>query len=283
VVRQGVVETRADGRWVRSGASDKPALVALHTWRGETEHYDALAAELRDYQIVSILPPSPEPGPMPRRVEQWVDYHEAVLESVPLEPPYRFLGWSFGGVVAVELARRFEVAGRGRSFVGLIDTIRPRLVPLSTSDFVWFHLAAAAGMADNRARLAYLRQKGLFLFVRRYPTIGGGARSLLLRLGYRRDREAKHSVKPTDPLIASVHVAYLNYRGDAVPFPVSLYATSGSSTKAREPVLRWAPWLHAGFDLTEVPGSHFTLFEPEYVGGLAAAIRASLARHAVEH
>ena len=48
-------------------------------------------------------------------------------------------------------------------------------------------------------------------------------------------------------------------------------------------MLRWAPWLHAGFDLTEVPGSHFTLFEPEYVGGLAAAIRASLARHAVEH
>ncbi len=232
---------------------------------------------------MSILPPSPEPGPLPRRVEHWVDYHQAVLETVPIEPPYRFLGWSFGGVVALELARRLELAGRGRSFVGMIDTIRPRLVPLSTSDFVWFHLAAAAGMDDNRARLEYLRHKGLFLFVRRFPRLGGQARSLLLRLGYRRDRETKQSVKPIDPLMASVHVAYLNYRGEAVPFPVSLYATSGSLTRAREPVLRWSTWLHGGYELTQVPGEHFTLFEPEHVGGLAAAIRTSLARHAVEH
>lgn len=267
---------------MRSGASDKPALVALHTWRGETEHYDALAAELRDFQIVSILPPSPEAGPLPRRVEQWVDHHQAVLETVPIEPPYRFLGWSFGGVVALELARRFELAGRGRSFVGMIDTIRPRLVPLSTSEFVWFHLAAAAGIEDSRARLEYLRHKGLFLIVRRFPRLGGGARSLLLRLGYRRDRETKQSVKPTDPLMASVHVAYLNYRGEAVPFPVSLYATSGSLAEAREPVLRWSAWLHGGYDLTQVPGQHFTLFEPEHVGGLAAAIGTSLARDAVE-
>ena len=63
---------------------------------------------------------------------------------------------------------------------------------------------------------------------------------------------------------------------------VSLYATSGSLAKGREPVLRWAPWLHGGYDLTQIPGTHFTLFEPEHVAGLAAALGTSLARDAVE-
>src|SRR5580700_8705066 len=93
--------------------------------------------------IHCILPPVPGEDRMPRRVDEWVDHVEVGLASLDLSPPYRIVGWSFGGVVAVETARRLQDAGTEVAFVGLIDTIRPRLVPLSNREFVWHHLGAA--------------------------------------------------------------------------------------------------------------------------------------------
>ena len=263
--------------WVRAGSADRQALVAIHTWVEEAKHYEALVASMGDHQVLSILPPTVD-GPMPRRVEQWVDYHESVLATLPVEPPYRFLGWSFGGVVALELARRLRDAGGGSSFVGLIDTIRPRLLPLSTREYVWYHLSSAAAIDDERARSLYLRDKGLYLVYRRFPKSRLAGRRVLERLG-KRDPLAPPKARPTDPLTVSIHASYLNYRGTGVPFPVSIYATESSVRRAREPALRWAPWLHAGYEFSRIPGGHFTLFDDRNIGVLADAVKVSLARY----
>ncbi len=267
-------------QWVRAGVvggAGTGALVAQHTWMGESDHYTALA-DAMGCEILSILPPSPDDGPMPRRVEQWVDHHQTVLETLPVEPPYRFVGWSFAGVVAIEMARRLRDTGHGDSFVGMIDTIRPRLLPLSTREYVWFHLSAALAMPDEQERIAYLKGRGLFLLYRRFPKTGAAARNALVRVG-RREPLGNPKPKPTEPAMVSVHTSYLNYRGDPVPFPVSIYATAGSTRRSREPALRWASWLHAGYELTDIPGAHFTMFDPEHVGALGDAIRMSLARY----
>jgi phthiocerol/phenolphthiocerol synthesis type-I polyketide synthase D len=257
----------------------RPPLVAIHTWPGESKYYDNVATAMGGSStIVSILPPVPCRDTLPRRVEDWVDHHESALRELSVEPPHRFLGWSFGGVVAVELARRLRAAGTDVDFVGMIDTIRPRLLPLSNREFVWYHLGAAAGMPNPTERMAYLRQKTLFLAHRRFPRVGSAAMRVLERMRFRRDRPVKHSVKPTDPMQISVHTSYLNYRAEPVPFPVSLYATAGSLQRAGEPVLRWLPWLEGGYELADIPGEHFTLFEPGHVEVLAEAIGASLRR-----
>jgi len=127
-------------------------------------------------------------------------------------------------------------------------------------------------------RAAYLRRKLGYLVVRRYPRFGGTVRAALVRLGYRRGRDRRNSVRATDPAPVSVHTSYLNYRGAAVDFPVHLYAPEPSLRKAREPALRWLPSLHAGFELNRIDGEHFTLFEPDVVGSLATALTRSLAR-----
>ena len=192
-----------------------------------------------------------------------------------MAPPYRLIGWSFGGVVAVELARRLVDRGDDVEFVGLIDTTRPRLLPLSNREYVWYHLGAAAAMTDAE-RLPYLRHKVAYLAVRTFPRVGGAARATLMRFGYRRDRVKKHSVKPTDPLMIAVHTSYLNYRGEGVPFAVHLYATQESLTKAGSPVLRWAQWLHGGYTVRDIPGGHYSLFDPEHIASLAEALRLDL-------
>jgi thioesterase domain-containing protein len=77
-------------------------------------------------------------------------------------------------------------------------------------------------------------------------------------------------------MVIAVHTAYLHYDGDPVPFPVSLYATQASIARAMEPVLRWNGMLHGGYELAHIPGEHFTLWDEEHVGGLAAALHCSL-------
>ena len=259
--------------------STRPPLIAIHTWRGESKHYDNLATAMRgSSRIVSIPPPAQDADTLPRRVEGWVEHGESALRALSVEPPYRFVGWSFGGVVAVELARRLGAGGADVEFVGMIDTIRPRLLPLSNQEFVWYHLGAAAAIPDPSERIAYLRQKSMFLAYRRFPRMGSVAMAVLTRLGFRRGRPVKHSVRPTDPMQISIHASYLNYRADPVLFPVSLYATAESLKRGHEPVLRWLPWLHGGYELAEIPGEHFTLFEPGHVEVLADAIAASLQR-----
>ena len=61
--------------------------------------------------------------------------------ELPVEPPYRLVGWSFGGVVAVEAERRLIAGGTPVFFVGMIDTIRPNLRPLSTIEYVSLDIA----------------------------------------------------------------------------------------------------------------------------------------------
>lgn len=264
----------ADAHWVRAGTEGTP-LIAVHTWSNEARHFADLSAALGRRTIYSLLPPIPGVDAAPRRVDDWVDHCTAVLDELDIEPPHRIVGWSFGGVVALELARRLRAAGTAVTYVGMIDTIRPRLLPLSDREYVWYHLGAAAAMPDAE-RIPYLRQKAGYLAYRRFPQAGAAVRGTLVRLGYRRDRVVKHSTKPTDPMMIAVHTSYLNYRGEGVPFPVHLYATEGSRVKAREPALRWAPWLHGGFQLHDIPGGHFTLFDPEHLTGLADALRTDL-------
>jgi phthiocerol/phenolphthiocerol synthesis type-I polyketide synthase D len=49
------------------------------------------------------------------------------LREVQPHGPYRFLGWSFGGVVAVELAQRLVAAGETVDLIAMIDTLVPGL------------------------------------------------------------------------------------------------------------------------------------------------------------
>lgn len=268
------------GRWARTGATGAP-LVAIHTWWPTVElpHYESLSAALGDAPIVSLLAPDPEVVPMPRRVDEWVDHHEVTLRSIDVEPPLHLIGWSFGGVVTLELARRLRDRGVEVASVGLIDCVRPRLVPLSTSEFVWHHLGVAARLPEEE-RSAYVWRKVQFMAGRRFPRVGAMAKRALVSVGRRRpdERILASGSKARGPLVAAIHNSYLNYRGDPVDFPVDLYAAEETAERFREPVLGWLPWLQGGYRITSIPGGHTSMFERAQVEGLARAVEQSAVR-----
>lgn len=256
--------------------SKGPPLVAVHSWTTEVANYERLSQAMGDQLIYSMLPPDPGAANLPRRVGAWVDYHDATLQTLDLEPPYRLVGWSFGGILAAELARRRHRLGEDIAFVGMIDTLRPRLTPLTTSDYVWYHLTQAAALSEGQ-RAGYLYRKGKHLLTRSFPRSARLATRALHAVGRRPAPVPQEPHRAHDPLQIAVWAAYLNYQEPALELPAHFYVVGESVERSRGPVLGWLPFLHGGYTLRHIDGSHFTVFDPANVDSVAGAITADLA------
>jgi thioesterase domain-containing protein/acyl carrier protein len=96
----------------------------VHPVGGTVVCYRTLARHLGTDRPVYALEAA-EGGQPLDSVEQLAErYLEAVLAVWP-RGPYLLGGWSFGGLVALEMGRRLEVAGREVGLVALVDTAAP--------------------------------------------------------------------------------------------------------------------------------------------------------------
>ncbi|KTC25873.1 hypothetical protein AO391_06610 [Pseudomonas marginalis ICMP 9505] len=112
---------------VRRGGSQTP-LFLVHEFSGLDVYFPALAQHI-DAQIpVYGLPGLAWGEPQLRSMECLATRHIALMRSVQPHGPYRVAGWSFGGVLAYEIAAQLLGMDEAVEFVGLIDTHVPRLV-----------------------------------------------------------------------------------------------------------------------------------------------------------
>ncbi|MEU3526548.1 alpha/beta fold hydrolase [Streptomyces sp. NPDC038707] len=129
------------GNLIRLKVSSGPhALVFIHPASGSAASYRALQPHLRsDCSVYAFHSPGIDPG-RPRTIEAIADayltqYLEADSRSVPV-----FVGWSFSGPVAVEMARLAEERGVAPAGVILLDSGTHEVLGARTVD-----LASEAG------------------------------------------------------------------------------------------------------------------------------------------
>ena len=262
----------------RHGPKTGVPLVAVQTWRLEPDRWERLGELLPETPILELPAPSQEEAVSMRRVERWVDHHERVLRECgeTLERVH-LIGWSFGGVVAAELARRLKNLGVEVPYLGMVDTIRPILKPLSMREYIWHHLSEAASIIDEKARRDYLVRKGLYLAHMRWPRLGRAVLSGVQRLGWGRETIINPETKQTDPLRIAIHTAYLNYRGPGIEMPVCLYATKPSLARTARAAMGWSGYLNEGYKISHIPGGHFSLWDAGNIEKLAEVIQVDLA------
>jgi amino acid adenylation domain-containing protein len=120
-VRSNVVPLRKAG--------DRPPLVLLPPGGGNLIVYDPFvqAFDPRFPVYGFDLPGFDRDEDLPSGVEQLCDTYLPQLRALQPHGPYRFLGWSFGGVVALELAQRLTAEGETVDLVAMIDTLVPGL------------------------------------------------------------------------------------------------------------------------------------------------------------
>ncbi|MBO1419157.1 amino acid adenylation domain-containing protein, partial [Streptomyces sp. FH025] len=102
---------------------DRPPLFCVHGGLGFALPFAALAEHLDPQQPVYGLQARglSDPGPLPTDLGEVAEEYLARIRSVQPHGPYHLLGWSYGGVVAHEMAVRLRAAGERVAFLANLD------------------------------------------------------------------------------------------------------------------------------------------------------------------
>ena len=185
-----------------------------------------------------------------------VRYLEEILEVQP-KGPYYLAGHSFGGYVALEIARSLLIRGEKVAFLGLFDTYPPgprQQAPFYTRLIIHYRNLQGLGGMQRIQYFKNLVNEAVIRTAKLKPI-----RTVLARLGY----------IPPNPLSAA-HLARYVYNPRPFPGKVTLFKTDQNPWYVRwDPMEKWPAYVNGEFDVRKVPGEHGNmLFEP-YVRELA--------------
>jgi thioesterase domain-containing protein len=226
-------------------------------------------------KTVALQPPGFE-GEVPTldSVQDMATYYVDHLGGEAADP-VNIVGFSFGGLVALEMARILHRRGRKLGVIGLIDThLAERQWPLATrARYLWgrvvarlraFHQVPPGRRVDairNSARPLLKVLKRLFSAVSSHPSLS-------------------HYYQPhIDIRIKAVKdlaiVAFEKYAPRPVDFPVVLFKSIRDARDIVDPENIWRPIIPQ-LEVVEVEGKHASMILPPLVHELAAEIASRL-------
>ncbi len=260
-------------------------LFFIRTWFNELRAYERLARRLGpDQPIYTIAPPrGTTRAEMPPTAEAWADFCLERIRETGYDGPYLVGGWSFGGVVALELARTLRAGGADVRRVLMIDAWRPRHRATNRGrlGMLILHLNRMAEL-DTAARRAYVRKR----IARTLAKIRARGRpdegATVEKDGYGVEHVITNQGTRMSLLRRAVWVAHWKYMSPRSDLPVSLYWSPGSRDAHKDCTLGWIPTLCGDLECVGIAGDHFTVFEEPHVAILAQRIARTLDTYAPE-
>ncbi|KOX07140.1 hypothetical protein ADK66_20565 [Micromonospora sp. NRRL B-16802] len=210
--------------------------------------------------------------PPEQQADQSVDflaghYLSALRETQPTGP-YLLMGWSMGGLVAYELARRLTAAGEQVAMLAMVETYPGEVLPDDVSGEAARHLAGELGRLPLN-----LDELGVLL-----P--GDEATEQVLATAstaglVSSDRE--HADLERRVRLNHLHVrAAAGYRPGPYAGPVTLVQASHTTPELRRDALAvWRRICTGPVVVHELPGEHFTLLRRPAVDDLAKILESA--------
>ncbi|RON48841.1 amino acid adenylation domain-containing protein [Pseudomonas frederiksbergensis] len=112
---------------LNASTASAPGLFCLHPSGGIVFCYQPLAKKLAPHaKTFGVMHKgfADKASSAQTWAEMIADYSAQIVEQQP-HGPYRLMGWSLGGAIAMDIAARLEQQGREVSFLGLVDTNVP--------------------------------------------------------------------------------------------------------------------------------------------------------------
>ncbi|MFY9615602.1 MAG: alpha/beta fold hydrolase, partial [Candidatus Dormiibacterota bacterium] len=223
----------------------KPMLFFVEAWDEDALGVRNLARHLAlDQPVCGLGRPNGDGPPEPVRVEDLVDYHRATIQRMQPSGPYQLCGYSFGGLLAIEIAHRLRSDGEEVGLVALIDA-----APINNA---WTGLL--------RRKVRRLWQAGPQELPKQLGSgVGSVARRLKWRVG---NRVAGPHHHPANERANEAALDLYNHPpryGGAVAVLTTDESVRGTGDEA----LGWRQWVDGDVRAIAVPGSHdLVLAEP---------------------
>ncbi len=267
---------------IKAGGSNPP-LFLVHPQGGGvlcylhlTRALGALDGETPVYGVEAIGYDSAEP-PL-ETIEAMADRHIEEIRRLAPHGPYRLAGWSFGGLVAFEMARRLEALGEHVNFLGLVDVYpfgredavaafdarddqgsESELVSIAVHQ-LGMDRTAFAGV-DEEQGIALVLQRAKELRMMPQEAVADAVRGRVRMMAL--NGAAMRSYRYLGPIQADIHLFHAIEAPDDAGHPL---VDAGAWRE------RTAGHLH----VIPLPGDHHNLVNPPHVSALAAEINAAL-------
>lgn len=251
-----------------------PVLCGIHGGDGGILFYRQLAERLpQDRPFVAIE--SPELGHSAeiqvKPIEETAANYIEILRARQPEGPYLLAGYSYGGVVAYEMARQLMEAGESVPFVGLFDTLNPqtevRPYALNERVSVYWNASRELSLSERILRLANRFKDGVETHIKVKAEVAEarsmGAAAAHTELRAVQLREAHEAAMD----------AYCPGRFDGM---LNLFRADAVNDKFEVPDDYGWGGLVNELKVVEVPGEHLTLFDSGNVDPLAGHVSKAL-------
>ncbi|RKH59280.1 non-ribosomal peptide synthetase, partial [Corallococcus interemptor] len=256
-------------------------LFLVHPGGGNVLAYSELARRLGpSLPVYGLQSRGLDGRPVAESIEEMASLYIEALRTVQPHGPYQLGGWSLGGVIAYEMARRLREAGEAVDLLALIDAHVPGLTPPSEQ--------APRFSSEARIRIAFAQTTatafGQEFSVTAEALADGDDEAMLdhlLQEGLRARILDAHSGATQLRALFRVFQANLFAQEKYVPPPYDGTALLLSASEPATGLPRhrgWEPLVRGGLEVHDVPGSHHELLQDPHLGAVVERLRAILGR-----
>lgn len=254
----------------------KPPLYIVHGAGGNVVNFYSLTTRIgSDQPVYGVQAQALEANERALlSIEDMAAHYLKEIRRVQPKGPYHFLGYSFGGIIVLEMAHQLHAVGESVGMLGMLDTVAKEYMPESPD-------TTAKGSAKNQEGpvAGYLRRskghaspKAWWTFFAqdlkerrvRYVTVLAGKMFSTMPV-FLKDTHEINSY------------AARRYRPKPFPGKLTLFRALKQSEVGASSDNGWGPIFRRGIEIHEIPGDHWQVLSEPGIDVLAKAIGDCLA------
>jgi amino acid adenylation domain-containing protein len=247
----------------------KLPLFCVHPLGGNLFDYYTLSKKLDPQRPIYGLQPRGIDGKQQPndRIEDMASYFIQVIQTVQQQGPYFILGYSFGGIVAFEIARQLTKQGEKVAFLGLVDIRCPIIPELATPFREWIDIQF------DRMRKLTIREQFNYIYEKLFNPKSQAYRDEVVTALSNLDLFTPELVKVLD---CNVRAAK-EYQPQVFAGRATLFWSEYQDWYIKKhPTLGWGDLVADGLDIQRIPGNHTTLMQEPHVRVLAEKLKSSI-------
>ncbi len=257
------------------GGGSKPPLFCVHGIFGEVLFYRELASSLgSDHPIYGLQPPTLNGRAMAQQsIEELAALYVDEIRKAQPQGPYHVGGYSFGGVVALEIASQLRARRQEVALVAVFDSlISPELGGTFQHGEGSEDQPTPTSRIQKRLREWRHSLREVYVLWKIYMQLmraRSAACALLYRMYLHLERPIPITLR-SDYTRRCLRAMHKRYEPKPHPGRITLFCTQYRRQKAVE---GWSEYAERGLDVHRVPGKHGNIFEQPHVQDLAAELR----------